>query len=286
MIKNTAMSSTLAGLAGVSDISLSEAPGGSYAMLTEIDFHHPLFAPFADPRFSDFTKIHFWKHRRMETSALPDARVLARFDDDTPALLELTLGRGHLFILLSGWHPEDSQLALSSKFVPLLYALLEQTGSLPNAVQSHEVGDTVPLPTPTSMLPAPLPVKVQLPSGKELNLPPGTTNFSETSLPGIYVFTSGTQTQRMAFNLDAAESRTAPMSLDTLERLGLPALRSPIPTPADTQRLENLQDSELESRQKLWRWFILTGIVILLMESWLAGRAARQSLIPTEAKPL
>src|SRR5205814_449171 len=46
---------------------LQEAEAGvsGYAMLGQIDFQHPLFAPFADPRYSDFTRIHFWKHRRV-----------------------------------------------------------------------------------------------------------------------------------------------------------------------------------------------------------------------------
>ena len=52
----------------------------TFQIFAEIDFSHPLFAPFADPRFSDFTKIHFWKYRRLEASALPDAHVVAKFD--------------------------------------------------------------------------------------------------------------------------------------------------------------------------------------------------------------
>jgi len=54
---------------------------------------NPLFAPFADPRFSDFTKIHFWKHRRIDPAGLPEARIVAGFDDGSPALLEVKVGR-------------------------------------------------------------------------------------------------------------------------------------------------------------------------------------------------
>ena len=35
------------------------------ALIGEIAFDHPLFAPFAAPQYSDFTKIHFWKHRKL-----------------------------------------------------------------------------------------------------------------------------------------------------------------------------------------------------------------------------
>jgi uncharacterized membrane protein AbrB (regulator of aidB expression) len=43
-----------------------------------------------------------------------------------------------------------------------------------------------------------------------------------------------------------------------------------------------LASSELESRQKLWRWFIVATLVMLLMETWLAGWTARRRTIPNE----
>ena len=62
-----------------------------------------------------------------------------------PALVELKRGPGRVLVLTSGWHPADSQLALSSKFVPLLHALLEQSASLPAQRAQYFVGDEVPL---------------------------------------------------------------------------------------------------------------------------------------------
>jgi hypothetical protein len=61
---------TIAALAGAADIEVSEA-SGDYALFGEVDFTHPIFAPFADPRFSDFSRIHFWKHRRWTIGAEP-----------------------------------------------------------------------------------------------------------------------------------------------------------------------------------------------------------------------
>ena len=43
----------------------TEAAVANYAMFGQMDFTHPLFAPFSDPRFGDFTKIRFWKHRKL-----------------------------------------------------------------------------------------------------------------------------------------------------------------------------------------------------------------------------
>jgi hypothetical protein len=37
-----------------------------------------------------------------------------------------------------------------------------------------------------------------------------------------------------------------------------------------------LQNVDVENRQKLWRWFIVGTLLVLLVETWLAGRTARQ----------
>jgi hypothetical protein len=35
--------------------------------------------------------------------------------------------------------------------------------------------------------------------------------------------------------------------------------------------------AQLENRQKVWRWLIAAVLVVLMAETWLAGRAARQA---------
>ena len=88
-----------------------------------MDLRDPLLAPFADGRASDFTRVRFWKRRLVDAAALPPgARVLARFDDGSPAWLVWPTGRGLLFVMTSGFGTDDSQLALSSKLVPLLWS--------------------------------------------------------------------------------------------------------------------------------------------------------------------
>ena len=57
-------------------------------MLGEIAFDHPLFASLAGAQFNDFTKIRFWKYRRIDADRLGDARVLARFETGDAAVIE------------------------------------------------------------------------------------------------------------------------------------------------------------------------------------------------------
>ena len=37
----------------------------------------------------------------------------------------------------------------------------------------------------------------------------------------------------------------------------------------------HLLKSQLESRQKLWRWLIVAALVLLVAETWLAGRLSK-----------
>lgn len=256
-------------------ITADEAATSSYAMLAEIDFTHPLLAPFADPRYSDFTKIHFWKHRRLNFGSATN-RVLARFDNGDPALAQFTVGKGAVFVLASGWQPGDSQLALSSKFVPLLYSLLELSGAIKAQSLAYTVGDAVDL----SSLHSTNALTVRKPDGTTATLATGAKSFSETDTPGVYNVTGAEPPFRFAVNLAAEESKTAPLAMEQLEQLGVPLKVVPVSTPEQIARREaQLKATELESHQKLWRWLIAATLVILIVETWVAARLSRRAVL-------
>jgi hypothetical protein len=240
-------------------------------MLGQMDFSHPLFAPFADPRYSDFTKIRFWKHRIVNTNALAAARVVARFDDGHPALIHLPLGSGSLLVLASGWHPADSQLALSSKFVPLLHSILEMSGAIQPRLSQYVVGDELPLPA-TNGLAA---VTMSRPDGSQLD-PAGGGRFDRADLPGIYTVRHGNGESLFAVNLPPEESETSPMPVEELESYGVPMnLGVDAKAGGGEAARRQLRATELESRQKLWRWLLVAALAFLMMESWLAGRLSQ-----------
>lgn len=274
--RSAAAAATLGALSGREGISLVDTKPASYAMFGEIDFQHPLFAPFADPRYSDFTKIHFWQYRKLDPAALPGARVIAKFDSGDPALLELPLGKGRLYVLASGWHPDDSQMAVSSKFVPLLWSLLEQSGGVASFATQYAIGERIALPAGVAA------TGVVGPDGKTSALAAGAGEFAATTQPGIYTLTGGAKPQRFAVNLEANESRTAPLSSDDLEQLGVPVARPKADVTALVENKTLLQGSEAENRQKLWRWFIAATLAVLLFETALAGWTARRAALRTE----
>ena len=260
---------TLAAIAGVPPWDLAEATS-SDVMLGEIKFDHPLFAPLAGAQFNDFTKIRFWKHRLIKPESLGDATVLARFETGAAAILEKTVGKGRLVVFASGWQRLDSQLARSSKFVPLMTGLLE--GRTPPALGGalHVVYDRVPMP-PIEL--AAKPLAVHHPDGTITAVPRGDAYFSDTGLPGVYAVDTADGSRSFAVNLDPRESKTAALEDVTLEKLGC-RLASHSPKPFDQSELRQMYNTELENRQKLWRTLILATIGVLIVETWLAGRRA------------
>ena len=250
-------------------LKVEEAKPANYVLLSEIDFRHALFAPFADPKFSDFSKIHFWNYRRLDSGGASLGRVVAKFDSGDPAILESPVGKGRVIVFTSGWAPEDSQLALSTKFVPLLYSVLESAGVARTPPLQHFVGEPVALPEPSADGSV-----IQSPYHKEVRLAVGSTKFVETSLPGIYTMKNGATPSAFAVNLDPAESRLTPLTVDDLERLGTP-MRPPKNLEREVAKRVTLQNTELEGRQRLWRWFLAGALLVLLLETWLAGRTSR-----------
>lgn len=253
--------------------AVTEANVRDYAMLSRIDFQHPLLAPFADPRFSDFSKIHFWHHRTLDLTSLPGAKAVAEFDDGSPALVQVEVERGSVLVFTSTWRPADSQLALSSKFLPLLQSILDHSGTRPITRTQYTVGDEIPLPE------GPAKLSIAKPDGKVVEAAPG-TKFCQADQPGIYRIQPGTDS--FVVNLAPEEWRTLPLSAERFSSLGVPIAQETL-SPAEAARRDaRTQAAELENRQKLWRWGILACVVCVLAETVVASGLVRR---PATASP-
>ena len=124
-----------------------EAMVADHARFGEIDFNSNVFAPFADARYSDFSNIRVWKYRVLPAALTARGGVLARFDSGDPAWLAFPIGKGTLHVLTTTWRPVDSQLALTTKFPPLLHSLLVLNDAAQMAAQLDPAeSELTPLP--------------------------------------------------------------------------------------------------------------------------------------------
>ena len=255
-------------LSGMSDFKVSEAKVRQYAMLESIDFKHPLFADLSDSKFNDFSKIRFWKHRRMEAQQFDAWRVLAKFDDGSPAIICKEQGTGKFWILLAGWQPSESQFALSTKFVPFISGLYRMATRVIPDPSSYRVGMSLNIPSDHRILD---------PAGNEVKGEGLDEKASRTivfSEPGIYrrVVLGGTESL-LAVNLVESESNTSVGGLERLEKLGV-VMSDRRPTIKKDAARRQLRAVELESQQGWWRWVIVGVIGVLGLESLLCIRKA------------
>ncbi len=257
-------SSTLTALFEKSDeeapgIEVSEAKLDDYAMLSHIDFEHPVFLPMADPQFNDFTKARFWSHRQI--SGLPEAtKVLAKFDDGDPALIEHSVGDGHLIVLAAGWQPQASQLSLSTKFIPLMFSIFDRGRRARADGNRYRVGDRLDEASGN-------PTPIAAPEGDESDL---TTLDSDDRLnrPGVFRMDQDGKTQTIAVNLADSESRVEPMDATSLEKFGV-LLGKSQSNVARKESERQSKDVELESNQKLWQWLMAAAMGLLVTETLL-----------------
>ena len=279
---STDVATALADLTGATPQTTTASRAmGEYALLSDLDFSHPVLAALASPRYSDFTKIRFWRHARFADPENAGVRILARFDDGDPALWQQTTGKGRVLVLAGSWRPQDSQLALSSKFVPLLFGILEQGTPHGLSRTDYRVSDLVPLPT----LPEGIVAAVTRPDLRVSRISADERQFSGTDQPGIYRLQADQDQQAFAVNIAARESDTMPMDVDQLEQLGVRVGNRPRPSQvaADWRRL---RDRELEERQKAWHWLLAAALLLLAGEGWWAIRQAHAVAAREPAAPL
>ena len=124
------------------------------------------------------------------------------------------------------------------------------------------VGEHVPLPEGPSPWEA---------GRLNASLAPGTSTFYETDTPGVYSVETAKGAREFAVNLDPSESKTAPLPRRDPGAIRLPPGDEPSRIETDREMMRQMQNAELEGRQKLWRPVILAAISVLIVETWLAG---------------
>lgn len=262
-------------LLDVSDTKISEVtPTKEYSLLGWLNYKSPVFSPFADPRFNDFSKLRFWSHRGLKIGTPNNqdsvqVNTVAKFDDDSPLLIQQPVGKGYIWVLTAGWQPNASGLALSTKFLPILMGMLDPSGTFRKLQPTFEVGEQIVSKTED--------LAVYDQANRELG--EDVLSISESSYtiskPGLYDVRSDGLTQQVAIQIPASESRLVPLDEDVFEQYGI-ALGT---VSSDSQRKEaarQMQVEELERKQRLWQWLIAAGIIVLALETILAGWSARR----------
>ncbi len=120
------------------------ADGETAESLTRIDYTHPIFDTFALPHHGDMTLPKFAKY--WETTDTQLSRVLARFGDDRPAILEHEVGKGVAMGLVSAIDNDWNDFSRQSVFLPWLHQTVRYLAVQTGQKTVYASGELLPIP--------------------------------------------------------------------------------------------------------------------------------------------
>ncbi len=259
----------------------SRSEGGS---LGRVEYGHPVFAPFRDPGSGDLGAARFDRYRRVDAAGM---RVLARFDDGAPALLEAAAGLGRSLVWTSTLGDAWNDLPLQPVYLPLVHRLMLHAAAWDEGPPSRAVGaslDPAALVASGAEREEP-PVLVQ-PDGARRELDPeGEPVPLETA--GIYEVRdpAAAAVSRFAVNVDAEEAGTSRVDAEALAVAGAAgdvaggtgdrgrAPRAPEDAAAEAGAAER------EPGRALWWPLLLAASVLFVLESVLSNVRVGRPLI-------
>lgn len=258
--------------------------GGTLGFL---DYSHPVFDDFKDPRNGSFAGMRFLKYRGLRPAA--DDRVLARFDDGAAAMVERRVGSGRVVALASTLDGSWNDVPRHAMYLPLMHELTAYLAQYEVPAAWQTVGRRFDISSPVGAL-----VRdgqlgatggsggvrgvVVAPSGQQTTLGAGGAESIQLSEQGFYaVRLAGTGDRRpyvVAVNLAPEESDLASIAPETFLSTitGRPAASAG--TPMD---VAPLTPAEMEKRQSIWWFLLVAGLVALLAEAALSNRLSRKA---------
>jgi hypothetical protein len=221
--------------------------------LTRIDFDHPIFRVFALPHHGDLTLTNFARY--WETTDTQLSRVLARFGDGRPAILERGVGKGISIAMVSAVDPRWNDLSLQSVFLPLMHQTVRYLAVQAGVRTAYASGDLLPVP-----------------AGDLLKDPAGkirAAGDNTAAEPGFYRLVDAQGAQAIAYAVNGSFAETDP-AVVAPDEIAAAIERSPGELP-DTPELDaGVMPLHGNKDGGLW-WRLLCGLVVLTMGELVTG---------------
>jgi hypothetical protein len=261
-------------------VDRTEDAGGT---LSSVDYAHPIFELFNAPRSGDFSTARFYRYRALTPQ--PNASVIARFDDGSPAVVERTVGAGKIVLWASSLDPYWTNLPLQPVFLPFVHQLGKHVGRYADPRPWFTAGDVLDL-SRHGELTAPFTngraadsankLIVEAPSGaRERVTATGAGHLVTLKEQGFYEL-RGPNTpvgsgRPIAVNVDPAESDLSHLDPQDIV-VAVTAVNGQRVPGSD---LNSLTPQDQERRQKVW-WYLLLGALLLMaIETTLSNRLSR-----------
>lgn len=230
----------------------------SKAIVSKIDYDHPVFEMFQRPHYGDFSAVAFDQYWEVTDSQL--CRVSARFDDGRPMLLEKSTAGGISMMMVCPVDLNWSNLPLRAIFVPYAHEVMRYLSMRTENQTAFVVGGRLPIP-----------------KGLSLRDPEGKVHEGEAMLapmPGLYqlVDSQGKVSFCYAVNEDRAEADVTAVEPNQI----IAALQREAATP-QTGAAATVEDGRNSaSRKEMWAYLVGALAVLLVAELFVANRTAEQ----------
>ena len=256
----------------------------SFFALKSFDLTHPIFAVYRQAGKDKLPEIKFYSI--FDSQAGHEARVLAHFSNNSPAVVERKYGAGKALLFLSGLDPEFGDLVAHSFFVPFVNRSVQYLAlDLAKQNEFFTVGEEIS--RDLAEIPSGSVIKLRYPNETEEGVKPifaGTKAFvkiKNSKLPGIYRITAGDSASggldEVAFNIDPAESKPEKIDID-LVRKGFSSEKGNFVAVSVDEDLRQVI-SRMRYGRELWREILYVVLVLLAVEMIL-GRTKPAKVSP------
>jgi hypothetical protein len=239
-----------------------QTKAGESAAITDVKFDHPIFEVFQESgRLAAANVIGYFR-----SEPRPNATVLARFEDGSPALIEGTTGKGRVMLFTSSLGPSWNDLPLTPLYLPFIHQMVRYASTREaNAwyglgqtftVKKGSEGATPAVDTPTG---------VRLTEGR--STPDGELLVTARE-PGFYRLRYSSQPDFAAVDVDGAEGDFSKLNFQEF----IAGITGGAGGAEGVAANQNVSGEEVEGRQKVWWLLLLLALFLLLAEAALARR--------------
>lgn len=240
---------------------------------------HPALQRFRAAQDVDVGTAEFSKYFRLTPGTEDQSvRLMARFANGAPALVERRFGMGRVVVAASGATTEWNTLPMKPLFLPLLHQLVAYLAAGAEGAGNGRVGEALARPLPLAE--ASKPVTVTNPAGARTTLKPvigaqgAVVTLPRPERAGFYRLSVAGGTQDVfAINRDPAEADLRSLTREQVLKL------IPIRGITWIGMNEDLVSALTRSRQgvELWRYLLIAALALMALETMLAQMFGRRA---------
>lgn len=263
----------------------TDRPAGGGGTLGFLDYSHPVFDEFKDPRNGNFANTRVYRYRRL-TPAATD-HVVARFDDGSPAMVERRVGAGHVLAWTTTLDRAWTNFPNQHLFVPVMHEALRYLARYEEPAAWHTVGRMFDFAEPVAAAVRAGSVGTAAGAATGLVMSPSSEQFAfgEAGMPAIELAEQGFYSVRrqgsadrrpfvVAVNLDPVESDLSPMAPQEFAT-SVTGQAAAVVGPGQSLERPDVTPVDMERRQSWWWFLFVIGAALLLGEAVLSNRMSK-----------